>query len=181
MCVCVCVALVNYLAKLYCICALWHSDDIDQIGAVNPTAWHISNDGAMTDDANMIWLRYDNNDATDVDHLVRLGINAGCQVNWIFFFIFNLSLIKHDIACVLGHVPRLLLLHVCMKNNNNKKRKGFIVTPNTVIDFFDSFDRVRFNAENRFHFMHVVVMPANGSRQESLTASILNHSVIHGE
>lgn len=72
-------ALVNYLAKLYCVCALWQGVDIDQIGAVNPIVWNTSN-GVMTNEARLIWLKY-NGSASNMDHLVRLGMNAGCQVN----------------------------------------------------------------------------------------------------
>lgn len=73
------VALVNYLSKLYCVCALWQGVDIDQIDAVNPNIWNISN-GAMTNNARLIWLK-SNGSAANMDHLVRLGLNAGCQVN----------------------------------------------------------------------------------------------------
>lgn len=75
-------ALVNYLTTLYGICALWHSGDINQIVAVNPIEWPIDN-GPMTNHTPIIWLKY-SSDATDmeVDRLVQLGYNGGCQVNY---------------------------------------------------------------------------------------------------
>lgn len=46
----------------------------------------------------------------------------------------------------------------------------------SAILFLDSFDRVRFTAENRFHFMHVIILPSKNDQSEM----ILNHPVVQG-
>lgn len=59
--------------------------------------------------------------------------------------------------------------------------KAFIVTPNSALDFLNSFDNVRFDAENRFHFMHVIVLPLRDKNASIFTNRILNHPVTQGK
>lgn len=62
---------VEYLSKLYCICVIWTSQDIDQITLQSSTL--------STDSNKLVWLNV-GNDQQDVNEKVRLGINVGCQV-----------------------------------------------------------------------------------------------------
>lgn len=66
---------MNYLAQLYCICVLWTNMDIDQIQNVHL----LSNNGkgSNVEPPVLIWLKYENE--TNVNDLVRMGIDSGCQ------------------------------------------------------------------------------------------------------
>lgn len=64
--------------------------------------------------------------------------------------------------------------------NLNLLLKAFIVTPNTAIDFLNSFENVRFTAKNRFHFMHVVALPTSRDKAGEYINCILNHPTVQG-
>lgn len=68
---------VEYLSKLYCICVLWTSQDIDQITLQSSTL--LTNESLPANSNKLVWLNV-GNDQQDVNEKVRLGINVGCQV-----------------------------------------------------------------------------------------------------
>ncbi|XP_031626626.1 uncharacterized protein LOC116342942 [Contarinia nasturtii] len=52
--------------------------------------------------------------------------------------------------------------------------QAFIVTPNSVIDFMDGFENVRFTSKNRYHSMHVVALPTTIDKTNQYINDILN-------
>ena len=56
----------KYLADLFSACVLWSNDDFDQVAGIHPSI----NSTAL------VWLR---SELGDVNGLVELGINSGCQ------------------------------------------------------------------------------------------------------
>lgn len=71
------ILVVKYLSKLYCDCVVWNN--LDGIHDVNiEFDWiHLEKNYPQ-----MIWLKYDalNENQTNVDDLIRMGIDNGCQV-----------------------------------------------------------------------------------------------------
>lgn len=67
---------LKYLARLYCICIVWNNSDTNQI-------IDIDFDGLRVQQNFPTWIQlkyaFDEN-RTNVDDLVRLGIDNGCQV-----------------------------------------------------------------------------------------------------
>lgn len=58
--------------------------------------------------------------------------------------------------------------------------KAFIATPNSIIDFLNSFEKVRFTTACRYHLMHVVALPTNYTASNEYIDQILNHPAIKG-
>nr|QGW45449.1 ionotropic receptor 41a [Bradysia odoriphaga] len=53
--------------------------------------------------------------------------------------------------------------------------QAFIASPNTVIDFLDAFENVRFTSKNRYHLVHVVALPTSTDKSAEYIQEILNH------
>lgn len=68
---------MKYLARLYCVCIVWNSMDTNQI-------IHIDFEMMDTGQNYPKWmqLKYEalSENQTNIDDLVRLGIDNGCQV-----------------------------------------------------------------------------------------------------
>lgn len=58
--------------------------------------------------------------------------------------------------------------------------QAFIATPNSVIDFLNAFENVRFTAERRYHLIHVVALPTNRDEAPEYVDGILNHASVQG-
>lgn len=71
------ILVIKYLAELYCVCVVWNTLDTDQITDINFDSMHVEEQYPK-----MIWLKYDADEGnqTNIDGLVRLGIDIGCQV-----------------------------------------------------------------------------------------------------
>lgn len=69
--------MVTYLAQLYCICVVWNTLDGSEIVRMDLHWNHVEQDYPQ-----MIWLKYEAyaENQTDIDDLVRLGIDSDCQV-----------------------------------------------------------------------------------------------------
>lgn len=59
--------------------------------------------------------------------------------------------------------------------------KAFITTANSVFDFINAFENVRFTAKNRFNAMHVVALPSTIDKTEDYVHRILKHPAIQGD
>lgn len=68
---------VEYLSKLYCICVIWTSRDIDQISLQSTTFLAVQS--LPVNSGQLVWLKV-GIDQQDVDEKVRLGLDVGCQV-----------------------------------------------------------------------------------------------------
>lgn len=73
---------------------------------------------------------------------------------------------------------------MCVFNMNIQrlflKIKAFIVTPNSVNDFLNSFETVRYTTETRFHLMHVLALPTSYEKTAEYIYQILNHPTVQG-
>lgn len=65
------------MARFYCICVFWNTSDADQSVSIS-LDWNHT-EGIYPQ---MIWLKYEaiNVNQTNIDDLVRLGIDNNCQV-----------------------------------------------------------------------------------------------------
>lgn len=64
------------MAQLYCICVLWNTLDTNEIVSINLNWNHVKEDYPQ-----MIWIKYEfNENQSNIDDLVRMGIDNGCQV-----------------------------------------------------------------------------------------------------
>lgn len=68
---------VEYLSKLYCVCVIWTSRDIDEISLQNTT--FLTDQSMSVNSDQLVWLNV-GIDQEDVDAKVRLGLDVGCQV-----------------------------------------------------------------------------------------------------
>lgn len=68
---------VKYLVEIYCICVFWNSLDDHRILSINFN-WNNTQENYTQ----MIWLKYDafEGNQTNIDDLVRMGIDKSCQV-----------------------------------------------------------------------------------------------------
>lgn len=65
------------MAQLYCICVVWNTLDANEIVSINLNWNHVKDDYPQ-----MIWIKYEafNENQTNIDDLVRMGIDNDCQV-----------------------------------------------------------------------------------------------------
>lgn len=54
------------------------------------------------------------------------------------------------------------------------------MTPNSVIDFLNTFETVRFTTKTRFHLMHIVALPTTRDNTNEYIERILTHPMIQG-
>lgn len=68
---------MKYLARLYCICIVWNNMDSNQIIDMDFEMM-----GLEQNYPNWVQLKYEafGRNQTNIDDLVRLGIDNGCQV-----------------------------------------------------------------------------------------------------
>lgn len=152
---------IKYLAQFYCVCIVSNALDTNQVTDINLNWNSVEADLPL-----LIWLKYDalryDNNQTNVDDLVRIGIDNGCQVK---------------IADLIG----VVLDSSDLKNWNFFLKKAFITSPNATIDFLNGFENVRYTAKNRYHLVHVVALPSNHWQSNEYVGRILNHPTVRGK
>lgn len=55
------------------------------------------------------------------------------------------------------------------------------MSENEAIDFLNAYENVRYTAENRYHSIHVVILPTNRKQSKEYNGQILNHPTVRGE
>lgn len=131
---------INYLAKLYCICVVWQSADIDQISNIivpinddtNET-WKFNNNLMTTiamDQRNhyqLVWLKYtsdSNNNNTNIDDVIELGINTGCQVSLLAQKVtVSLRFSAISMHCTGGKKREKKKKKIIMSSRNNRSQR----------------------------------------------------------
>lgn len=65
------------MSHLYCVCVVWNTLDTNQVVDINFNWIH-----AEENYPRMIWLKHEafESDKTNIDDLIRLGLDNGCQV-----------------------------------------------------------------------------------------------------
>lgn len=126
---------VNYLAKLYCICILWKAVDVNQISNIIPIndEWRfndiiIRNEFVMDQNNHyqFVWLKYIENFTTvnNTDDIIEMGIDSGCQVRLVkyfiyFFFVVNIqSLICKFIWTIHMHMHSTIEVWIEISDGN---------------------------------------------------------------
>lgn len=71
------ISVLKYLAQLYCVCVVWNNLETNQVVDINFDWIHVEENYPQ-----MIWLKYDAFEVnrTNIDNLIRMGIDNGCQV-----------------------------------------------------------------------------------------------------
>lgn len=67
----------------------------------------------------------------------------------------------------------LIILIVCMQ--------AFIATPNSVNDFLDSYENVRYTTVERYYLVHVVALPTTQNDVQIYIDHILKHPTVRGQ